>query len=647
VSRGAGPRARERADIFRAIADCTYDWETWVDSRGRVRWINPAVERICGYTVKECLAMSDYPFPLIHAADRPRIGAALRGAIAGGSGNDVEFRIRHRDGTWRWGAISWQSLSDVTGGRQGYRTSVRDISARKQAEQELRIAKRTAEKANQAKDEFLANMSHEMRSPIQCISGYAQLLSRTRLSPKQRRFVDVMNQQNEALLKVIDDILDFSSLSAVGPRLEEQPFQVANVLGSVVGAMQPMAEAKQLALTLNCETLKGVLLKGDAHRLRQIVTNLVGNAVKFTPRGFVRITASFHPMRGQEQGWLVVEIQDSGVGLSRTALQNLFRPFAQADSSTARRFGGTGLGLAISRRLARLMGGEIRAKGRPGVGCTFTLKVKLRHAARSSTNLPEIRRKPARSRARVPAFSILLVEDNDVARQLAIEMLSELGCPADAAPDGHTALKALAQRPYDIMFMDVQMPVMDGYALTRTIRRRRWRHGRQPMIVALTANVLQHDRAACQAAGMDAFLGKPLHLAELHEFLISVAPRLQTPDENSPPTPDRAVVTSRPQGLGRDNLWGRYAPRVLADLRRLQADLVSGTLPAESVASVAHQIKGHLRLLGATAAARDAAMVEAAAYAGRDTRRACSRLRRSVANAIAAMRPFPDSAKGT
>ncbi|MCG5055011.1 MAG: PAS domain S-box protein [Myxococcales bacterium] len=297
-SRIPPPRAAREpaapAEIFRAIADYTYDWESWVDVDGTTRWINPAVQRITGFTVAECLAMQDYPLPLVHRRDRARIRRALRTAHQGGSGNDLEFRVQRKDGTVGWGAISWQSLFDVSGICRGYRTSVRDISSRKQAEDELRQAKVTAEQASRAKGEFLANMSHELRSPIQCISGYAELLSKTKLTPKQKRYLAVLGQQNEALLKVVDDILDFSALQAVMPRFEELPFEVSDVVAHVVDGARPLAQAKGLTLSAEIAPAARLCVSGDAHRLRQILANLVSNALKFTERGSVTL----HVARG-------------------------------------------------------------------------------------------------------------------------------------------------------------------------------------------------------------------------------------------------------------------------------------------------------------------------------------------------------------
>ncbi len=629
-------------DIFRAIADYTYDWESWTDLDGVTRWVNPAVERITGFTVAECLAMPGYPLPLVHADDRTTIAQALAAAQKGGSGNDLEFRVSRKDGRVAWGAISWQSVFDSGNQCRGYRTSVRDISERKRDEEELREAKAAAEQASRAKGEFLANMSHEIRSPIQCISGYAQLLTKTKLSPKQHRYVTILCQQNDALLKVVDDILDFSALQAVTPKLERVGFDVADVVQQVVEAARPQAFAKKIKLTAEVEPTARLSLAGDVHRLRQILANLVNNAIKFTERGSVRLQVlRTDTGEDREHAELSFSIQDTGIGISARSLRQLFRPFSQADSSTARRFGGTGLGLAISRRLAELMGGALKAQSELGRGSTFAVSLPFAIGEPSLGQGRPLQQKP---RA-LPDLSILVVEDSAVALDLAIELLAVLGYKADGAANGAEALVTLEEKRYDVVLMDVQMPVMDGLTLTRMIRRRRWPLGHQPTIVALTANVLADDRRACLEAGMDAFLGKPLRLEDLHAYLAGLnghpplgAVKPAASGANLVPIELDAKIllelqhTTNAEGK---SLFDRYAPRVIEELRQLISDVDRVMkMPSEhtQLADLVHKVKGHARTMGATETALMAEALEGAARAGepRKPLRAWPRLRKSL-----------------
>ncbi|MDX2024578.1 MAG: ATP-binding protein [Deltaproteobacteria bacterium] len=623
--------------LFRAIADYTYDWESWVDPQGVTRWINPAVERMTGFDVHACLSMRNYPLRLVYKDDRPRVRKALQSAAQRQSGNDLEFRILRKDGGTRWGAISWQSLYAADGTWQGYRTSVRDVDARKRAEDDLRQAKTRAEEADRAKSDFLATMSHEIRSPIQCISGYAQLIERTELTSEQRRYLKILSQQNEMLLKIVDDILNFSSLQAVTPQLERHRFDVVDVVQAVVEAIKPKAKEKRLALDVKLARSARLSVVGDSYRVQQILANLVNNAVKFTERGAVTVDVRARVGEGQRVH-VTFAVSDTGIGIDAKAARRLFEPFSQGDASTTRRYGGSGLGLAISHKLATAMGGSLTFRKKPKGAC-FVAVVPFVQARASQARPPAPTYEPEPP-AHQPKLRILVVDDNAEARELAQAMLRHLGFPSDVAANGRTAVQMAKRVPYDLLLMDLRMPDMDGLQTTTKLRQSALG---QPRIYAMTANVLAEDRQACSNAGMDGFLGKPVRLTDLKRLLLQSQPRRVRSARKKPkPVLDAKVINDLKQSasVGGASLLQTFGPRVCAamtqSLRKLQEQAELGD--SNHVAAVAHDLKGHARMIGARVLARRLALVERTALAGDvPTRVQLERIAEGVATATTAL----------
>jgi two-component system, sensor histidine kinase and response regulator len=381
---------------------------------------------------------------------------------------------------------------------------------------QLDDARRKAEEATAAKGGFLATMSHEIRTPMNGVLGMMALLDQTRLDRGQREYLDTARRSGEALLGIIDDILDLSKLEAGRMGVDAMPFAPRSAIDDVAALLRPLARDKGVELELMVGDDVPDRLTGDDRRVRQILLNLVGNALKFTAHGFVRIEAT---MDTDESGarWLRVAIRDSGIGIDDLALSRLFTEFTQADTSTTRRFGGTGLGLAISRRLATLMGGSVLVASALGVGSTFTLVLPAVAAAE-----PDVQ--DAAAGAARPATVakrravVLLVEDNPVNQLVATRMLQLEGCEVDLAANGAEAVARARGRVYDLILMDCHMPVMDGFEATRRLHAELTATSRPP-IVALTASVLDEDRELCRQAGMDAALAKPLQRAALAEAL--------------------------------------------------------------------------------------------------------------------------------
>ena len=384
---------------------------------------------------------------------------------------------------------------------------------------ELQAALERAESSARAKSEFLAMMSHEIRTPMNGILGMAQLLELTSLNEEQRGYVNTIRGSGDALLVLIDDILDFSKIEAGKLDLESRDFALRQALSGTMDLYQPLAQRKGLSLQLKFDLDLPSHARGDRTRLRQILSNLLGNAIKFTPKGQVRVHVSV--LERDVNGLMLgVAVHDSGVGIPADRLERLFKPFSQVDSSTTRQFGGTGLGLAICKRLCELMGGEIGVTSQPGSGSTFRFSIRLEHAETAPETtpaaLPPVSRSPGQD---LP--TVLVVDDDHVNRTLAVAMLGKLGLPSEAVSSGEDAVARVARGGVDIVLMDMQMPGMDGVQATEFIRGLEL--AEQPTIIALTANAFDSDRDRCLAAGMDHFLPKPVRLQALRDKLVSLA----------------------------------------------------------------------------------------------------------------------------
>ncbi len=420
---------------------------------------------------------------------------------------------------------------------------------------DLRRQRDQAEEASHSKSEFLANMSHEIRTPLNAVLGMMSLLAETPLSLAQREYVATARSSGAALLAVINDILDLSKIEAGKLEIEPSPFILRECLEEAVGILTPKAQSKGLAF--HCRVADGVpaAIESDAARLRQILVNLLDNAIKFTPRGEVSLEVEPGPER-DGLAEIRFAVRDSGIGIPADRMERLFKPFSQADSSMSRLYGGTGLGLVISQRLAERLGGRMWVESSPGHGSCFFFTLRGRPVLELPSRFtPETPDLAGVRLAEVLPLRILLAEDNSINQRVGLLLLERMGYLADVAGDGIEVLEALRRQPYDLILMDIQMPGMDGLEATRRIRAE-FPVERQPRIVALTANVLREQREACLAAGMDDFVQKPILFADLRGAL-SRCGALE------PAAAER--ITALPPGVGSSPL----DPVRLTSLRRL------------------------------------------------------------------------------
>ena len=503
--------------------------------------------------------------------------------------------------------------------------------ARDAAEMALAEAEREraeAEAANQAKSTFLATMSHEIRTPMNGVLGMMEVLDRQGLNPSQQRTVATMRDSAQALLRIIDDVLDFSKIEAGRLELEAAPFSLSGLIDGVLSTFQGQAVAKGLILSGAVEPGSDDTLIGDATRVRQILFNLLGNALKFTESGRVTVRASTAPLGGGRTR-VTLAVEDTGIGIDEQQRRRLFQPFAQADSSTTRRFGGTGLGLSIVRRLASLMDGDISAESAPGKGSSFYVRLVFDAAPKDAlftSTLHSAGSQVGRALPLPPSGErpvVLVVDDHPVNLEVLVRQLELLGVEADTAVDGVEALEAWSKKPYAAVLADIHMPRMDGYELTRRLRAlEAERH--MPMrtpVVAVTANAMKGEEERCLAAGMDAYLVKPVNIDWLRATLVrwlSIDETAEHPagDGDAAGAIDQTVLTS---WLGNDraaiaSLLEKFRDTAIDTEREISAASRFGDLAA--VAAASHRLKGAAQAVGAKGVGAAAITLEQAARAG-------------------------------
>lgn len=511
---------RASEERFRLMVQNSSDIFVMVDAQGRQRYVSDAASTITGYSTEELTQQT--VFDCVHPDDLPRLREVFEGAIAHPDEvARIEFRHAVKSGGYvELEAFGQNRIADPHIG--AIVVTTRDITQRKNVQRELERAREAAEEASRAKSRFVANTSHEIRTPLNGIIGMANLLLDTSLTDEQRSYLHAIHVSSEHLLSLLQGVLDISRIEAGKLELDCKPFDPRELARNVVAAVSGTALEKGLCVDLEIDGAVPDRLSGDEQRLRQVLINVLGNAVKFTDKGRVAMSISAESFSGG-RARILIEVQDTGIGIPSDRLRDVFEPFVQADSSSTRRYGGSGLGLAISRELTALMGGQLEARSEAGTGTCFTVRVPLPVVTTSVVfKAPQPRPAPAPKASR--QLRILLADDNRVNQRVTTVFLEKQGHQVVVADNGRAAVEAFQKDRFDLVLMDVQMPDLDGLEATAMIRSIEGESSQKRVpIIALTAHATTEDEQRCREAAMDGFLTKPVRPAQLLEAIGSLS----------------------------------------------------------------------------------------------------------------------------
>lgn len=594
------------------VAEKTTNAVIVTDPEGRIEWVNEGFTKMSGYSFAEALGQNAAELRMLDGESLESTRKEIREAFARGEGYHAEMQNRAKDGSAYWVSLDVQPILGDDGGEvTGYIGVESDLTEQKQLEQDLREATSTAIAANEAKSRFLSSMSHEIRTPLNGIIGFADLLRRGAHNDDpetQAEWIGVIHGSGQHLLSLLNDVLDLSKLDAEGADIALAPCNPMAMISESVMLMQSRADEKGIGLDLEFEERVPTAIRTDATRVRQILMNLISNAVKFTDKGAVTVRVS-HFRRGGER-LLKIDVEDTGIGMSKSQMDKLFRPFQQADKNIAERFGGTGLGLSISKTLAKKLGGDITVTSTPTVGSVFTVTFAAPPLLRGESLpslIPDRDAWDNNEASPLEGATVLVVDDVAENRKVASLFLQRAGAEVRTANDGAAALELCRNENYDLVLMDVQMPVMSGIQAAEAIRAL----GKEMPILALTAFSSGADRGACLAAGMNDFLAKPFEPTVLVQSSARWVQYSRGQLEHAPDVDMLDTMGDDPElvAVALDWLEG-----LTSKLDTISTAIETGD--AETVGRVGHAIKGSGGSLGMPEFTAPATELESAAEKG-------------------------------
>ncbi|NQY98569.1 MAG: PAS domain S-box protein [Henriciella sp.] len=597
-TKAAQEQLRASEERFQSLFELSPDAIVVINGKGELLDANSLACELAGYGKEEMLKM-----PAVDFVAPDNLSAALSGMTTAGGGETVKIQIEFLDANKK--RVPTEVLGRRIESEKGalYYGVIRDISDRLAKEQQLRDSKDAAEKANSAKSDFLANMSHEMRTPLNGVIGSLSLVERAGVSEQAASLITAAERSAETLLTLIDDLLDLSRIEAGEIEVENSVFDPRKFSTLVSEVFGPLAEKKQLELNTTL-SFDGNMIRSDVGKIRQVLINLVGNAIKFTQRGSINVNIGVN--LETDPAVLTLEVCDSGIGISKFDQAVLFDRFKQADSSRSKSHGGAGLGLAICKQLAEIMDGSISVSSAPGVGSTFTFMIPVEHADEQSDVLSPPAQHDANLRGRV-----LIAEDSETNAMVAMKMLERLGLEFEHVTDGAAAVDAALSDTFDLVLMDVSMPTLDGLEATRILRDR----GYTVPIIAMTAHALKGDRDQAFKVGMSGYVTKPVRPNALRDALgkwLSGAPAPADAEE----TNFAALDTDAIREVWEGDL------ETYTEIGRIFLDELAWRIPGLSNANVvelehhAHSLKGAASNIGATELSRLAAELESLAKSG-------------------------------
>lgn len=596
----------KKGEFYEAVVEDGSDIIFIVDFEGKICYHNASVKDALGYRAKSLVGKNffDFILPATLQSFKARFDITKRRGFS----KQIEFQFLCKDGTYRFFEFNAINLKQRNG-INGLILDCRDITQRKYDAQELL-------RLQAAKEQFLANISHEIRTPINGIAGLANLLRQDPSKDERETYLNAIISSTENLKVIINDILDITAIDTGKLQFEKIAFNLSEMLPALINSFMFQAREKRLNLSSTIDERLNVFLLGDPVRLNQILINLISNALKFTHHGSISAEAMIS-RKSQDKVWVQIAVKDSGVGIPKEKLSTIFESFSQADASITRKYGGSGLGLTIAKQLVELQGGTISVESKENIGSTFT--VTIPYAVSTSENIFRESPKLEQPLTQIPKLKILLVEDNDVNRLYAESILRRWHCDADTAENGFVAIEKVKGNKYDVILMDVQMPVMDGYEATRAIRMMPGDMAAVP-IVALTANATKADIDKCMVAGMNDFLSKPFTPEDLYNKLIKdlgLGAEVATETTNSEETATNETKTydltylrntSQNDETFLRDIIATFTSSTPSILNEMASFMAKGSLT--ELGRLAHKLKSSLLLLGMNDLKQQALFIE-------------------------------------